>query len=205
VTGDTGANVLYMVLLLVLVGSSLAARRIPLGQAAKMALAWLAIFAVAMLLVAGRHRIAAGWSAFTSAFGDGGQTVQGGTVRIAKADDGHFWATAEINGVRRRMLIDSGATQTAISAGTAAAAKLDLDQSPFGSVLSTANGDVTVTRSTIATLKVGGITAHDLPVVVSPAFGDTDVLGMNFLSRLKEWRVTGNTLILDAGPPTPSD
>jgi aspartyl protease family protein len=202
VTNNTVANALFIILMLVLVGSSLVARRIPLRHAAKMALAWVAIFAVAMLIVAGRHRIVQGWSRFTSAFNGGGQSVSGGVVRIAKADDGHFWATAEIDGVRRRMLIDSGATDTAISSATAAAAKLDLDESPFGSVLSTANGDIAVTRSTIGDVKVGSIETHDLPVVVSPAFGDTDVLGMNFLSRLKSWRVEGDTLILDPGAAT---
>ena len=200
-TGGTTANALYLVLLLVLVASSLTIRRMPLGQMGKMALAWLAIFAVAMLIVAGRHRIAAGWATLTSAFADGSQTTQGGTVRIAKAADGHFWATAQINGVRRHMLIDSGATETAISAATAKAAKLGLGESPFGTILSTANGDVAATRSTIGALKVGTIETHDLAVVVSPAFGDTDVLGMNFLSRLKGWRVEGDTLILDPGKP----
>ena len=196
---STTANVLYMVLLLVLVGSSLVARRIPIGQAAKMALAWIAIFAIAFLIVAGRHRIAAIWSDLTSGFADGGQSVEGDVVRIAKADDGHFWATAEINGVRRRMLIDSGATVTAISSATASAAKLDLNESPFGTTLSTANGDVAVTRSSIDDLKVGTIETRDLDAVVSPSFGDTDILGMNFLSRLKGWRVEGDTLILDPG------
>ncbi|GLV30266.1 hypothetical protein TomTYG75_27820 [Sphingobium sp. TomTYG75] len=33
--------------------------------------------------------------------------------------DGHFWARAEINGVERRLLIDSGATVTTISEETA--------------------------------------------------------------------------------------
>jgi aspartyl protease family protein len=197
VTSDTTANVLFLVLLLVLVGSSLVARRMPIGQMAKMALAWVAIFAVAMLIVAGRHRIAAVWSDLTGGFADGGQSVQGGVVRIAKADDGHFWAVAEINGVRRRMLIDSGATVTAISSATAKAAKLDLNESPFGTMLSTANGDVAVTRSSIDDLKIGTIETHDLDAVVSPSFGDTDILGMNFLSRLKGWRVEGDTLILD--------
>lgn len=200
-TSDTTANALYMVLLLVLVGSSLVARRMPLGQAVKMALAWVAIFAAAMLIVAGRHRIAAGWSALTGAFADGGQSVQGDVVRIAKSSDGHFWASAEINGVRRAMLIDSGATETAISASTAKAARLDLGESPFGTILSTANGEIAATRSTIRQLEVGSITTQDLSVVVSPAFGDTDVLGMNFLSRLKSWRVEGDTLILDPGKP----
>jgi aspartyl protease family protein len=53
----------------------------------------------------------------------------------------------------------------------------------------------------VETLKLGTIRAYDLPVVVSPAFGDTDVLGMNFLSRLKSWRVEGQTLILEPHHP----
>ena len=40
-------------------------------------------------------------------------------------------------------------------------------------------------------------------MVVSPAFGETDVLGMNFLSRLKSWRVEGSTLILEPHHPQP--
>ncbi|MBL7325885.1 TIGR02281 family clan AA aspartic protease, partial [Escherichia coli] len=36
-----------------------------------------------------------------------------------------------------------------------------------------------------------------LPLVVGDSFGDLDVLGMNFLSRLKSWRVEDRTLILE--------
>jgi aspartyl protease family protein len=205
VSDGTTPNTLFLLLLLILPISALVARRIPISQVAKMALGWIAIFAVAFVVVAGRHKLAAGWSYITSAIGGDDQHVVGDTVRITKADDGHFWASAEINGVKRRMLIDSGATTTAISAATAEAAKLDLGESPFGTILSTANGDVAATRSTIATLKVGSITTTDLPVVVSPSFGDTDVLGMNFLSQLKGWRVEGDTLILQPAGSTISN
>jgi hypothetical protein len=46
------------------------------------------------------------------------------------------------------------------------------------------------------TLRLGDITARNLNVVTTPALGDTDVLGMNFLSQLDSWRVEGRTLIL---------
>ena len=137
---DTGANALFLALLLILPLASLVARRLPLRSVVRMALAWIAIFAVALVIIAGRHQLAAGWSAITRTVTGDNQTATGGTVRIGKADDGHFWATATINGVRRRMLVDSGATYTAISSATAAAAQLDLGESPFGSILSTANG-----------------------------------------------------------------
>lgn len=116
------------------------------------------------------------------------------------ADDGHFWARTTINGVERTMLVDSGATVTALSTATAASAKIDLDGMAPPAVVSTANGTVTGKSATIGTLKVGEITATDLPTIVAPEFGDQDVLGMNFLSRLKSWRVEGKTLILSPNP-----
>jgi aspartyl protease family protein len=63
-------------------------------------------------------------------------------------------------------------------------------------ILRTANGDIRAQTAEIAELRLGNIVARELAVVVSPAFGRVDVLGMNFLSRLKSWRVEGKTLIL---------
>lgn len=50
-SGDQGAYVLYTVLLAVLVGSALVARRLPAGKTLRMALAWVAIFAVGILIM----------------------------------------------------------------------------------------------------------------------------------------------------------
>jgi aspartyl protease family protein len=44
-------------------------------------------------------------------------------------------------------------------------------------------------------MRLGNIVARDLKAVVSPALGDMNLLGMNFLSKLKGWRVEGRTLI----------
>ncbi|PTS76587.1 hypothetical protein DBR17_14505 [Sphingomonas sp. HMWF008] len=46
-----GFDALYLALMLILPVSALAARRLPLGQTVKMALAWVVIFAVMFLLV----------------------------------------------------------------------------------------------------------------------------------------------------------
>ena len=112
------------------------------------------------------------------------------------ARDGHFWADATINGVRRRLLIDSGATVTAISERTAAAAGVEGNLGPVPVVLQTANGMAPARSGSVDELRLGNIVARDLKVVVSPAFGDMEVIGMNFLSKLASWRVEGRTLIL---------
>jgi aspartyl protease family protein len=189
-SSDRVADIVMYALFLILPVSALLARGVPLKRTMAMALAWVAIFAVGLLIVSQRHRL----SGIMSIFSD--QQVQGSETRITMAEDGHFWADVTINGIGRRMLIDSGATTTALSAATAAAAKLDTDESPFPAVLNTANGMVSARTATVAELTVGNVTARDFGVVVSPAFGDTDVLGMNFLSRLASWRVEGKTLVL---------
>ena len=129
-------------------------------------------------------------------FGLDPQEVVGKEVRIRMARDGHFWAEARLNGVRRRMLIDSGATVTAISEATAAAAGVGRNAGPVPVVLRTANGMAPARTGSVKELRLGNILARDLKVVVSPAFGDMDVIGMNFLSKLASWRVEGRTLIL---------
>lgn len=48
---DRSADALYMLLLLALPISALAARRLPMKDSFKMALAWIAIFGVAFILV----------------------------------------------------------------------------------------------------------------------------------------------------------
>ena len=67
----------------------------------------------------------------------------GDTVRIRDGADGHFWADVTINGVERRMLIDSGATITALSADTAQAAGRRRSTTVVsGDPIETANGTV---------------------------------------------------------------
>lgn len=135
-------------------------------------------------------------SRWTDRLGLSSQHVAGDEVRIAMASDGHFWAQVAINGVEQRMLIDSGATITALSADTARRALVDREPSIAPVMLRTANGMVRADTGTVERLQMAGIEARNLKVVISPAFGDTSVIGMNFLSQLESWRVEGNTLIL---------
>jgi len=124
------------------------------------------------------------------------QRIVGDEVRIRMSRDGHFWANVRVNGVERRMLIDSGATITALSDETAAAARIKRDSDLVPVMLRTANGLTSARPGTVEELQVGSITATNLKVVTSPALGGFDVLGMNFLSRLASWRVKGQTLVL---------
>ena len=78
-------------------------------------------------------------SRITSSLGLDDQKVAGRELRVKMASDGHFWVQASVNGVPRRMLIDSGATVTALSEETAGAAKVDTGTSLTPVILRTAN------------------------------------------------------------------
>jgi aspartyl protease family protein len=124
------------------------------------------------------------------------QEVVGREVRIRMSGDGHFWARATLNGVERRMLIDSGATMTTISPKTAATAGVEASAGLAPILLRTANGVTKAETGTLDEMRLGPITARDLKIVVAPGLGDVDVIGMNFLSKLQSWRVEGRALVL---------
>ncbi len=117
--------------------------------------------------------------------GTDGARSQGGEFRIRQAHDGHFWVDGELNGAPVRFLVDSGATvtsavarATAERAGVARERRLRHDgrRPPTASSWSTAaapSGSRSA-RSSAATL----------PSTSPTAFGDINVIGMNFLSTL---------------------
>ena len=131
------------------------------------------------------------------------QEVVGDEVRIPMASDGHFWAKVTLNGVSKRMLIDSGATVTALSEETAAGASIEAEAGLVPVVLKTANGVARARTATLEELRVGNVTARNLKVVIAPGLGGVDILGMNFLSKLESWRVEGRTLIMVPHHPQP--
>ena len=132
------------------------------------------------------------------------QQVAGQAVRVRMSPDGHFWVLASLNGTKRRMLIDSGATVTALSSATAREAGVKTGTGITPVILRTANGAAPAQTGAIEELRVGNIVARNLRVVSAPGLGDLDVLGMNFLSKLESWRVEGRTLILVPHHPQPS-
>ncbi|HEX8445892.1 MAG TPA: TIGR02281 family clan AA aspartic protease [Sphingomonas sp.] len=183
----------------------LIARRIPILRTIVALAGWMLIAALLVVALGRQPMIDPYVDRIMAFLKIDGQTVVGKEVRVRMAPDGHFWIRVRMGGVERRMLVDSGATFTALSAATAAAAGI----TPEGGVpvlINTANGTIRAESGRVPELRFGTIVARDLSVVISPAFGDVSVLGMNFLSRLQSWRVEGQTLILvphhPQAPPT---
>ncbi|MBT2133275.1 TIGR02281 family clan AA aspartic protease [Croceibacterium sp. LX-88] len=132
------------------------------------------------------------------------QVVEGAETRVKLAPDGHFWLRAEINGEPANFLVDTGATLTAISSETAAAAGLEPREAGLPVRMQTANGPVAADLTTIDELRFGNVAARGLDAIIAPGLGPTNVIGMNLLSRLASWRVEGDTMILVPHNPQPA-
>ncbi|HYD23170.1 MAG TPA: TIGR02281 family clan AA aspartic protease [Croceibacterium sp.] len=131
------------------------------------------------------------------------QVVEGAETRVRRAPDGHYWLRAEINGHPANFLVDTGATLTAVSSETAAAAGLEPREAGLPVRMQTANGAVAAELTTIGELRFGNVAARGLDAIIAPGLGPTNVIGMNFLSRLESVRLEGDTMILVPHHPQP--
>lgn len=195
-TDDRIIQLLLLLGALMLALRALSAQRISLRGLLQTMVLWAIIGVTTIIVLYHRQELGGLLARASEKLGYEQQSVVGDTVRIKMSPDGHFWARVEINGVERRMLVDSGATITAISRDTAEAAAVKPSLAP-PVLIETANGTVQAQPARAEDVAIGPLSTQDLPLVVGESFGDLDVLGMNFLSRLKSWRVEDRTLILE--------
>jgi aspartyl protease family protein len=205
-TEDQNISLVFAIGALVLVAGALFSRRIGFGEIVRNILAWVAIFAVFIIGFSYQREILAVWSRVAGEMtGTNEQLVEGDTLRIRQSADGHFWVNAKVNALPVRFLIDSGATTTAMTLRTAQSAGIKIGENPFPVIVTTANGSVEAKRGTIQLLQIGPMVARELPVIVAEEFGESNVIGMNFLSKLRSWRVEGAEMVLEAPGPAPAE
>jgi len=194
-SGDDIARTTAIVLMIVLVGSSLAARRIPMGQFAKMAAAWIGIFLIVFIGFTYRGEIMGVGQRLRAEIDPAAAiTAPDGSLRIRKAEDGHFWVRGQVNGKDVDFLIDSGATTIALSPDVVKAA--GIAPSDRRGEVDTAAGPVTIEVVRIDRLVVGPFERERIEAMTAPEFRQTNVLGMNWLSGFASWGVEGDWLIL---------
>ena len=190
-------------MLLGLLGS-LVIRRFPaLGKLLRMT-STLGLMSILVLVVLQLSRMDPRFDVAIPEIGLPEQVVEGRETRIARAPDGHYWLRAEVNGYPANFLVDTGATLTAVSGETAAAAGLTPRGGGLPVRMQTANGSVAARLTTIEELRFGNVAARGLDAIIAPGLGPTNVIGMNLLSRLASVRLEGETMILVPNNPQPA-
>ena len=156
----------------------------------------LGLMSVLVLVVVQLSRMDSRFDMSLPALGIPQQVVEGGETRVPLSRDGHYWLRASINGHPARFLVDTGATITAVSAETAAAAGLEPRETALPVRMQTANGMVVAQLTSIDELRFGSVAARGIDAIIAPNLGPANVIGMNLLSRLASWRVENGTMIL---------
>ena len=189
-------SLVYNIILLVGLIAAFFTFRVSAKDTLKMVAAWVGIFAAFLIVFSFRAEFFMVWDRVkTELVGRSKQTVVGEELVLEKSIDGHFFLTAQVNGQHVEFMVDSGATTTSLSASTAERIGLDVDRS-YPVIVSTANGNAKAWRARIDTLKMENMVTEDHPILVLDGMLDGNLLGMNFLSELKSWRVEGDKMVL---------
>lgn len=172
--------------------SSMVKRNLPFGIVARR-ISMVVLAAVLVLVVLQSSRIDTRSEISLSQIGFSEPIVEGHETRISRASDGHYWLKARINNIPADFLVDTGATFTAISKGLADRADIQAHDNRVPIKVNTANGSVSAELSRAQTFEFGSVVARGINVVIIPTLGETNVVGMNFLSKLASWRVDNQT------------
>jgi aspartyl protease family protein len=201
-TTDEFSGSVIKVALLVFIGSMLVTLfRERFSQALEAAMFWLVIAAVLAIGYTYRSELRDTGNRVLAELMPGRAATRGRVVEIARGRAGEFQVSAEVNGARLPMVLDTGATSVVLTLEAAKAAGLPLEVLAYTVNVDTANGRTRAAAVTLDRLAVGSITERSVPALIVPA-GQlrSNLLGMSFLNRLESWEVRGDRLMMRGYP-----
>lgn len=116
------------------------------------------------------------------------------SVTLSADDRGHFFTQGQVNGRSVTFLVDTGATDVALSASEARRLGIDLAKAPRMGV-QTDNGTAAAWRVQLDTVRVGDVVLYQVDAVAIDAPMGPVLLGNSFLNRM-EMRRDGAMLTL---------
>ena len=198
---DVGAVLVRIAGLALVGGAAIAVFRENFAQALKYALIWTAI---ALVLVVGytyRSELSNVADRVLAELMPGRPISKGRTVELARRQGGDFHVSADVNGTRVGMILDTGASSVVLTNEAAKAAGLPLEMIKYTVTVETANGRTRAAAVTLDKLAVGGIVERAVPALIAqPGQLRTSLLGMSFLNRLQGWEVRGDKLVMRGYP-----
>jgi aspartyl protease family protein len=200
-TGDF-ASLSYKIVLLVFVASAVVVMfRGRFRQAVTAALLWITIALVLLVAYSYRYELRGVADRVMAELVPGYVITHGRSVELARASSGDFDVTAQVNGARVAMILDTGASAVVLTREDAKAAGLPLEVLSYTAVIDTANGRTRAAPVRLDRVAVGDLVERQVDALVAqPGQLKTSLLGMSFLNRLQRWEVRGDRLLLHGYP-----
>jgi aspartyl protease family protein len=194
---DTAWLIRLVGILAVSASAIMSAPRMGFGQVARNIAIWVAIAAVAVIGYSFRDVLAPVGDRVAGEFLPSEPRAQGAdTVVLNETAAGDYRATGEVNGVRVRFAVDTGASDIVLSPDDARRAGIDISGLTYDRETLTANGLGHTADITVGSLTLGPIQLANLRVSVNQAPMESSLLGMAFLRRMKSFEVRDHRLYL---------
>lgn len=186
--GDFTARILYLGLLVAAVGGwAMMEYRGRLGAGLRTLAAW------GMIVVG----LMAGYGLWTDMRSTilPVQQVEGQSIHVPRARDGHFYLTLEVGGRSVPFMVDTGATNVVLSARDAGRLGVATDGLAYIGQADTANGTVRTARVWLEDVRLGPFHDDSLPAYVTDGAMEGSLLGMDYLRRYR-MEIDGDQMIL---------
>ncbi|WP_375604314.1 TIGR02281 family clan AA aspartic protease [Wolbachia endosymbiont of Anurida maritima] len=163
-------------------------------NAVKNLVIWLLIIATtAMLIDSQRDKLS---DRFLSTFLPyKGRIQNSGSIEFTKSYDGHFYIQAQVNDRNITFLLDTGATDIALSQKDALYAGINLQNVQDFKIYETAKGQIKAGVVQISQVKIGNFLINDVQASVNTHSMSHSLLGMSFL-RYFHFTIRDNKLTL---------
>lgn len=197
---DADLRVAYLIVLAAGIILASAGRLLLQGgsRTARFAVMWIALFAGTVTAYSNRVELSDVYDRLRGNFLPSvALTTAQGEAELRRAWDGHYRAEAEVNGVRMRLMIDTGASMVLLPYERVAELGINPENLEYSLPVTTANGKSTVAPIRISSIKIGPIAVFDVQAAVAhPGRLKVGLLGMSFLDKISETSFRGDKLIL---------
>ncbi len=107
----------------------------------------------------------------------------GNNMTLDEASDGHYYATASVNGQAVDFLVDTGASSIALTADDARMIGLTVNENNRQVIGRGASGNVYGETVMLDSVTLGGITVNNIPAAIIHEGLDKSLLGQAFLNK----------------------
>ncbi len=122
--------------------------------------------------------------------------INGGDFTLIRAPDGHFYTDAQINGTIIRLLIDTGASNVALTKSDAARIGLQFTDADFTATGQGAGGALALKPVMLDRVIVGTTDAANVEGVIVNSDMKVSLLGQSWLKRVGTVEIKGDRMVL---------
>jgi aspartyl protease family protein len=116
-------------------------------------------------------------------------------IAISASQNGHFYVKIKVNNVPISFMVDTGASDVALSFDDAKKANIDLDNLYGFRQYNTANGTITSALANADKMQIADVIFENVSVSVNENM-KTSLLGMSFLRKFKKYEFYQDRLVL---------